>query len=158
MSGPQLFWRAVLCNALVCLALWMASRSRSDTAKLALVWWPLLAFIGAGFEHSIANVTTFSLAALDGTIGWSSLARNLVWTVPGNIVGGGMVDRARVRVDRRSPRRGHGDGHADGDERHDGRRRHGLNVQTELRPANAGACTRTRDDARCGCPRRGGRA
>jgi nitrite transporter NirC len=50
-----------------------------------------LAFIGSGFEHSIANATTFSLAALDGTIGWSALARNLVWTVPGNIVGGGVV-------------------------------------------------------------------
>ncbi len=90
-GGPQLFWRAVLCNALVCLALWMAARTRSDGAKLALVWWALLAFIGSGFEHSIANATTFSLAALDGSIGWSALGRNLLWTVPGNIVGGGLV-------------------------------------------------------------------
>jgi nitrite transporter NirC len=90
-SGPQLFWRAVLCNALVCLALWMAARTRSDGAKLAVLWWALLAFIGSGFEHSIANATTFSLAALDGSIGWSALARNLLWTVPGNIVGGGVV-------------------------------------------------------------------
>jgi nitrite transporter NirC len=90
-GGPQLFWRAVLCNALVCLALWMAARTRSDGAKLALVWWALLAFIGSGFEHSIANATTFSLAALDGSIGWSALGRNLAWTIPGNIVGGGLV-------------------------------------------------------------------
>ena len=61
-TGPQLFWRAVLCNALVCLALWMAARTRSDAAKLVVLWWALLAFIGSGFEHSIANVTTFSLA------------------------------------------------------------------------------------------------
>lgn len=91
LAGPQLFWRAVLCNALVCLALWMAARTKSDTAKLAVVWWALLAFIGSGFEHSIANVTTFALAAFDGTIGWSALARNLAWTVPGNVVGGGLV-------------------------------------------------------------------
>jgi nitrite transporter NirC len=91
LAGPQLFWRAVLCNALVCLALWMAARTASDTAKLAVVWWALLAFIGSGFEHSIANVTTFALAAFDGTIGWSALARNLAWTVPGNVVGGGLV-------------------------------------------------------------------
>jgi nitrite transporter len=90
-GGLQLFWRAVLCNALVCLALWMAARTRSDGAKLAVVWWALLAFIGSGFEHSIANATTFSLAALDGTIGWSALGRNLLWTVPGNVVGGGLV-------------------------------------------------------------------
>jgi nitrite transporter NirC len=91
LAGGQLFWRAVLCNALVCLALWMAARTKSDAAKLGLVWWPLLAFIGSGFEHSIANATTFALAAFDGTIAWSALARNLAWTVPGNLVGGGVV-------------------------------------------------------------------
>ncbi|MFL6204051.1 MAG: formate/nitrite transporter family protein [Acidimicrobiales bacterium] len=89
--GPQLFWRAVLCNALVCLGLWMAARTRSDAAKLVVLWWALLAFIGSGFEHSVANATTFSLAALEGSIGWSALVRNLLWTVPGNIVGGGLV-------------------------------------------------------------------
>jgi len=90
-AGPQLFWRAVLCNALVCLAIWMAARTRSDAAKLIVLWWALLAFIGSGFEHSVANVTTFSLAAFEGSIGWSALARNLLWTVPGNVVGGGVV-------------------------------------------------------------------
>jgi nitrite transporter NirC len=90
-AGPQLFWRAVLCNALVCLALWMAARTRSDGAKLAVLWWALLGFIGAGFEHSIANVTTFALGALEGSIGWGALARNLAWTLPGNVVGGGLV-------------------------------------------------------------------
>jgi nitrite transporter NirC len=91
VGGPQLFWRAVLCNALVCLALWMAARTRSDAAKLAVLWWALLGFIGSGFEHSVANVTTFSLGALEGSIGWGALARNLLWTIPGNVVGGGLV-------------------------------------------------------------------
>ena len=91
LSGPQLFWRAVLCNALVCLALWMAARTRSDGAKLAVLWWALLAFIGSGFEHSVANVTIFSLGALEGSTGWAALVRNLLWTVPGNVVGGGLL-------------------------------------------------------------------
>lgn len=91
LAGPQLFWRAVLCNALVCLGLWMASRATSDGAKLATLWWALLAFIGAGFEHSIANATTFSLAVFDGSATWGQLARNLLWTVPGNVVGGGLI-------------------------------------------------------------------
>jgi nitrite transporter NirC len=90
-DGGQLFWRAVLCNALVCLAMWMAARTRSDGAKLAVLWWALLAFVGSGFEHSIANATIFTLAALDGSIGWGALVRNLALTVPGNIVGGGLV-------------------------------------------------------------------
>ena len=81
----------MLCNVLVCLALWMAARTTSDGAKLVVLWWALLAFIASGFEHSIANVTTFALAGLDGTIGWGALVRNLAWTVPGNIVGGGVV-------------------------------------------------------------------
>lgn len=91
LSGPQLFWRAVLCNALVCLGLWMAARTRSDAAKLAVLWWALLAFIASGFEHSVANMTTFSLAALQGSGTWSMLGRNLAWTVPGNLVGGALL-------------------------------------------------------------------
>jgi len=90
-TGGQLFWRAVLCNALVCLALWMASRTTSDAAKLGVLFWGLLAFIASGFEHSIANMTVFSLAVFEGTAHWSDLARNLLYTVPGNIVGGALL-------------------------------------------------------------------
>jgi nitrite transporter NirC len=90
-TGGQLFWRAVLCNALVCLGLWMAARTRSDAAKCIVLWWALLAFISSGFEHSVANMTTFSLAAFDGSGNWGMLFRNLAWTVPGNLVGGALV-------------------------------------------------------------------
>ena len=90
LTGGQLFIRAVLCNMLVCLALWMAARAASDGAKLIVLWWGLLAFISAGFEHSIANMTSLSLAALVGVGTWGDLTRNLVYTVPGNLVGGGL--------------------------------------------------------------------
>lgn len=90
-TGPQLFWRAVLCNLLVCLGLWMAARTRSDGAKLAVLSWALLAFIAAGFEHSVANATIYALAVLGGDATWADLARNLAWTVPGNVVGGGLL-------------------------------------------------------------------
>lgn len=90
-DGPQLFWRAVLCNMLVCLALWMAARTKSDGAKLAVIWWCLLGFIGAGFEHSVANMTLFGLGIFSDSATWGDLWRNLAWTVPGNVVGGGLV-------------------------------------------------------------------
>jgi nitrite transporter NirC len=90
-TGPQLFWRAVLCNLLVCLAVWMAARTRSDAAKAIVIWWCLLAFIVAGFEHSIANMTVFGLAIFVHHATFSDLLRNLSWTVPGNIVGGGLL-------------------------------------------------------------------
>jgi nitrite transporter NirC len=105
LSGPQLFWRAVLCNALVCLGLWMAARTRSDTAKLIVLWWALLAFISSGFEHSVANMTTFALAALAGTGDWAMLGRNLLWTVPGNLVGGAVVVGAAYAYLGSSPRK-----------------------------------------------------
>jgi nitrite transporter NirC len=69
----------------------MAARANSDGAKLAVLWWALLAFIGSGFEHSIANMTIFSLGVFQGVADWSMLARNLLWTVPGNVVGGGLL-------------------------------------------------------------------
>jgi nitrite transporter len=90
-TGPQLFWRAVLCNALVCLAVWMATRAATDGAKLMVLWWGLLAFIGSGFEHSVANMTIFALGVLDGSATVSQLFANLAWTVPGNLLGGGAV-------------------------------------------------------------------
>jgi len=90
-TGPQLFWRSVLCNALVCLALWMAGRTKSDVAKLVVLWWALLAFVSSGFEHSVANMTVFGLGIFEGNASWGDLWRNLAWTVPGNIVGGGVL-------------------------------------------------------------------
>jgi nitrite transporter NirC len=87
----QLFFRAVLCNMLVCLALWMAARAASDAAKLIVLWWGLLAFIASGFEHSVANMTSLSLAAMTGVGEWGEVARNLLYTIPGNVVGGGLV-------------------------------------------------------------------
>lgn len=93
LTGAQLFWRAVLCNFLVCLGLWMAARASSDSAKLICLFWALLAFVASGFEHSVANMTFFFLGifthAPHGTLG--GLLRNLLYTVPGNIVGGGLL-------------------------------------------------------------------
>jgi len=93
LTGGQLFFRSILCNMLVCLALWMAARTASDAAKLVCLWWALLAFIASGFEHSIANMTIFGLGIFGHVPGatWAEMSRNLLYTVPGNIVGGGLL-------------------------------------------------------------------
>ncbi|HVW33290.1 MAG TPA: formate/nitrite transporter family protein, partial [Acidimicrobiia bacterium] len=104
--GPQLFWRAVLCNLLVCLAVWMAARTRSDAAKAIVIWWCLLAFIVSGFEHSIANMTVFGLAIFVHHATLSDLFRNLAWTVPGNILGGGLLVAYNVMAGRPAPAAG----------------------------------------------------
>jgi nitrite transporter NirC len=92
-SGSALFFRGVLCNFLVCLAVWMSARTKSDGAKLALIFWCLLAFVASGFEHVVANMTVFSLGMFEhvkqATLG--AFAGNLLLVGLGNLVGGGLL-------------------------------------------------------------------
>jgi nitrite transporter NirC len=89
-----LFARAILCNWLVCLALWMAARMTSDAAKCIAIFWCLFAFIGSGFEHSVANMTLFSIALLTehpDTISLTGMGYNLLWVTLGNMVAGALI-------------------------------------------------------------------
>lgn len=94
MSTPalQLILRGILCNILVCLAVWSGFQSKDDTAKLIMVWWCLLAFFSSGFEHSVANMTTLIVAlmnpAANGTVSLIGLWYNLLWVTIGNMIGG----------------------------------------------------------------------
>ncbi len=99
-SSSQLFWRGVLCNMLVCLAIWAAARLRSEVARLVVVFWCLLAFITSGFEHVVANMTTYWLGVLAGVpdAGWADFARNMTVVGLGNLVGGAVVVGAAYAV------------------------------------------------------------
>ncbi len=93
MNAPalSLFARAILCNWLVCLAIWMSARMTSDSAKCIAIFWCLFGFIGSGYEHSVANMTLLSVALLGehpATVTWAGLAYNLFWVTLGNIVAG----------------------------------------------------------------------
>jgi nitrite transporter NirC len=82
--------RGALCNWLVCLALWTSARATSDAAKCILIWWCLFAFIAAGFEHSIANMTIFAIALLGNhpaSVTLLGAFYNLLWVTIGNIIG-----------------------------------------------------------------------
>lgn len=85
--------RGILCNWLVCLALWMSARTKSDAAKCILIFWCLFAFIASGFEHSVANMTLFSIALLGhhpDTVTLGGMFYNLLWVTLGNIVSGAL--------------------------------------------------------------------
>ncbi len=85
--------RAILCNWLVCLALWMSARVDSDVAKCIVIFWCLLAFIASGFEHSVANMTLLALALAGNhpeTVSLSGFAWNLGWVTLGNAIGGAV--------------------------------------------------------------------
>ncbi|CCI85047.1 fnt family formate-nitrite transporter [Lactobacillus pasteurii DSM 23907 = CRBIP 24.76] len=95
MSAPalQLVIRAILCNILVCLAVWSGFQTKNDAAKLIMVFWCLLAFFATGFEHSIANMTTLIIALMNpvaaaGSVSVGGLFYNLLWVTLGNMIGG----------------------------------------------------------------------
>jgi nitrite transporter len=95
MNAPaiSLFARAILCNWLVCLALWMSARVNSDSAKCIVIFWCLLAFIACGFEHSVANMTLLGLSLAGHhpeSVSLAGAGWNLLWVTLGNIVGGAV--------------------------------------------------------------------
>lgn len=86
-----LFFRGLLCNMLVCLAVWCGFRCKSETAKLIMIFWCLFAFVTTGLEHSIANMTLFTTALLldtTGAITLSGYVYNLFFVTLGNMAGG----------------------------------------------------------------------
>src|SRR5205814_3202162 len=86
--------RGILANWLVCLAVWCSMRTTNDVAKIVLIFWCLFAFIGAGFEHSIANMTLLGIALFQPhgeAISWAGYVQNLVPVTLGNIVGGAVL-------------------------------------------------------------------
>ena len=85
--------KGILCNWLVCLAIWMSGRTSNDVAKCIIIFWCLFAFIASGFEHSVANMTVFAIALLGThpdsvTIGGAFY--NLLWVSLGNIIAGAL--------------------------------------------------------------------
>lgn len=93
-EGPvELFTRGILCNLLVCLAIWMAARVENEVAKILLIFAAITAFISSGFEHVVANMTTFGIGLFTGdpSATFTAFGNNLLWVGLGNLVGGGLV-------------------------------------------------------------------
>ena len=94
LSASEAFFRGILCNWLVCLAVWIANRNGDETAKLIMIFWCLFAFIGSGYEHSIANQSLMSLALLiphGPEVSMTGFIHNQVFVTLGNMVGGGIM-------------------------------------------------------------------
>ncbi|NCA23370.1 MAG: formate/nitrite transporter family protein [Betaproteobacteria bacterium] len=106
VSAPfgAIFVKGLLCNALVCLAVWLAYAGRSVTDKILAILFPVSAFVAAGFEHCIANFYLIPLGlllhlvdgvspagvAVDG-LTVVAAARNIFAATLGNIVGGSVM-------------------------------------------------------------------
>ena len=86
----QAFARGVLCNWLVCAAVWMANACSSATGKAIAIWFPISAFVAMGLEHSVANMFTVPLGiALGAEVSFTHfLTANLLPVTLGNTVAG----------------------------------------------------------------------
>jgi len=105
LSWGAAFSRAILCNWLVCLAVWLAIAAKDVTGKILAIYFPIMAFVASGFEHSIANmyfvpmglllkgnadvVAAAGLADKLANLTWGGfIANNLIPVTLGNIIGG----------------------------------------------------------------------
>ncbi len=104
----ELLARGVLCNMLVCLAIWACGRLQSEAGKAIIIFWALLAFISSGFEHVVANMTTFSIGIIAGMEQTSiaEFGRNLLLVGTGNLIGGAIVAGLGLAVAAGWPKRG----------------------------------------------------
>ncbi len=84
------FLKGIGANWLVCLAMWLGMSAHTTTGKILGIWWPVMAFVTIGYEHSIANMFFIPIAMMQGVdISISTLfIKNLIPATLGNIVGG----------------------------------------------------------------------
>lgn len=97
---PEAFIRGILCNILVCIAVWAAFAAKKVSGKLLMSFWPVMLFVLCGFEHSIADMyfgvaglltaQEYGIAAKGLTWG-SFLLKNLLPVTLGNLVGGAGI-------------------------------------------------------------------
>ena len=96
LSSFQALLRGILCNVLVCLAIWMCFAAHTVAGKILAIVFPIAAFVALGFEHCVANMFLIPFGMLVGGAGadwvgaWPFLA-NLLPVTLGNVIGGGVL-------------------------------------------------------------------
>ena len=91
MEWGSAFTLGILCNILVCIAVWAAFGAKSTAGKILAIIFPVTFFVACGFEHSIANMFYIPAGlAYAGTFSWGAFLANLIPVTLGNIIGGGI--------------------------------------------------------------------
>ena len=88
-TNSQIFLRAIGCNWLVCLAVFLAYAAEDIAGKILAIVFPITAFVAMGFDHVVANFFFLPLAHYLGApgLGWGDIVNNLGWAFLGNLVG-----------------------------------------------------------------------
>ena len=92
LTNTELVFRGLLCNLLVCMAVWMCFAAHSASSKIMIILFPISAFVALGFEHSVANMYFLPLGlVLEAQFAVVDALRNLIFVTIGNIIGGGVL-------------------------------------------------------------------
>lgn len=92
LSTNVAFFRGIMCNIIVVLAVWMATASQDIVSKIFACWFPIMLFVLSGFEHSVANMFFLPISIYIGAdITWYQVWSNILPVTLGNIVGGGII-------------------------------------------------------------------
>ena len=88
-SAWQIFLRAVGCNWLVCLAVWISLAADNVSGKVLGIFFPVMAFVAMGFDHVVANMFFLPAAIFAGVpeLGWDDALKNWGFAFLGNLVG-----------------------------------------------------------------------
>jgi formate/nitrite transporter len=91
-SHLEQFIRAVGCNWLVCLGVWLALASTDVVGKILAIVFPITAFVALGFDHVVANMFFLPAAMFlhTGGVTWINMTDNLIFAFLGNAVGAGL--------------------------------------------------------------------
>ena len=88
----EAFVRGILCNTLVCLAVWLSFAGHTVTEKAVAIVFPISAFVAMGLEHSVANMFFLPLGAFMGApVDFGGFAGNLAVVTLGNLIGGSLL-------------------------------------------------------------------
>jgi len=92
LTWMQVFWRAIGCNWLVCLAVYLGIASDDIIGKIVGIWFPIFAFVAIGFEHVVANMFFIPVGIfLGGGVSWTQFfVNNMIPATIGNIIGGAI--------------------------------------------------------------------
>jgi formate/nitrite transporter len=91
-TSLAIFLRAIGCNWLVCLAVWMAYAAEDIAGKIFAIFFPIMAFVALGFDHVVANMFFLPAAMFAHVtgIGIGNVVHNLILAFLGNVIGGGL--------------------------------------------------------------------
>lgn len=87
ITFSEAFFSGILCNILVCLAIWLCFGAKTITDKILSIIFPISAFVAMGFEHSVANMYFLTIANQSN---YSEIIKNLIPVTLGNIIGGAI--------------------------------------------------------------------